>query len=631
MKLNKAREELTKMYLDSLKEDKLPWRKGWENDYTMHQQNPISGTKYHGVNNALLSIVSVVRGYEDPRWMTFKQIQNKEWSLVDAKGQGVPIEYWSVYDVVNKKTISLPEYQRILNNDPGKEKNYRMMDRVYYVFNAEHIKGIPALNINEFSKKVMGVSPFINNLIKNMNVGYKEFGNVSSYIPENDTVVIPKSSQFNSKYEYEATKLHELCHASGHTSRLNRIINNKFGTDNYAKEELRAEISSSFIAQELNLDSSQIELDNHKAYIQNWIKTLHDDPNELFRAIKDAENISNYILKTGEIEKFKIQEDEITLYHGSPNNFNEFDFSKIGQNNTANGFGFYFALSQELAENYCQNGFIYEVSLSPGKELNYTEVSLAKDELEKILANLSLEQQEDLFYNWDENLAVGKEKCINALLGQSGNDVEIIDNLVNQTNNVELILDAFSKKGYTHYFKEYESADKEYVVISKDALHIKNVIDQNEPSQLVMDQNEYLAKLGLESPVSDFLVDKMKGNRQLKTKKGLDIFNKEADAAADEYHHRRNEVIKEYKHLVDEGKIRPKTSIEKSIETAHGHVDHEATHAARRMLAKRGINWKTGKAINESVLIEDANVEQDLTELATEIEMESFINIKVTL
>lgn len=311
MKLNKAREKLIDMYIQSLEGDRLPWKKGWDDTYSIRHHNPVSNSNYHGVNNALLSIVSMVEGYRDPRWMTFKQIQDKGWKLKDAKGRGVPVEFFSVYDKVNKQTVTIQEYAAMIANNPDCRENFVVMDKIYYVFNAELVEGIPEYVIEDQPKRVINSSLFLDNLIKNMKVGYKEEGNRAYYSPSQDMVVLPTAGQFHSQYEYESTKLHELCHASGHSSRLNRPMVAFFGTEDYAKEELRAEMAASFIAQEVSVDASQMELDNHKAYIQSWISTLHKNPEELFKAIKDAEKISDYILETGELEKIREQESKL--------------------------------------------------------------------------------------------------------------------------------------------------------------------------------------------------------------------------------------------------------------------------------------------------------------------------------
>ena len=135
----------------------------------------------------------------------------------------------------------------------------------------------------------------INNIIDNLNVSYREEGNEAYYNPINDEVHVPKSSQFKDEYSFYATQLHELSHATGHPNRLNREIVNTFGSEEYAKEELRAEISSSFMMQKLKLNYDENHYNEHKSYIRNWIDILKNQPSELFKAIKDADKIVNYM------------------------------------------------------------------------------------------------------------------------------------------------------------------------------------------------------------------------------------------------------------------------------------------------------------------------------------------------
>lgn len=112
-------------------------------------------------------------------------------------------------------------------------------------------------------------------------------------------------------------------------------------------------------------------------------------------------------------------------------------------------------------------------------------------------------------------------------------------------------------------------------------------------------EEEFLARKGVKDSTSGWVLDKMKGNRQLKTVRGRKRFEKEAAQAEKQYQEKRNKAKEEYRKLVDSGKIRNKTTIEKAMDRAKGHPDNTATQAARRMLAKRGIDWKTGKKIKK--------------------------------
>lgn len=314
-KLNKAREMLIEEFTKCLDEDKLPWSKGWNSVGVLEVHNPVSKTKYKGVNAFLLTIMSYHLGYDDPRWCTLNQAGAQGWKIKKGS-KSLPVEFWSVYDKVNKKKVTLHEYSRLINNEERDPKDFSVMARTYNVFNAAQIEGIPEFERPELPKvSDVEMDQFIDNIIVNMKVGFEERGNQPFYSPLEDTVVIPKKEQFVSQHEYDATLLHELAHATGHSSRLDRDLSGTFGSKDYAVEELRAEISSVFMSQYIDLDISQMNLDNHKAYVQSWGEQLKEDPNILFRAIKDAERISEYMAEKGEMNRLLGMEEQQKEIH----------------------------------------------------------------------------------------------------------------------------------------------------------------------------------------------------------------------------------------------------------------------------------------------------------------------------
>ncbi len=290
-KLSLAREKLIEMYINALKEEQLPWRKRWIGG---SHTNGITNYEYKGVNQLLLSLVSANRKYEDSRWFTYVQIKDKGYKLVNAKGKGVPIEFWSVYDLKSKKRIDFSEYEKIIESDSDQSKNYRVMCKGTFVYNAAHIEGLPELKQNKI--KNIETSKYISTLIKNLGVKYSEHGNRAFYRPSTDEIVLPPKEKFIDKYSYYATQLHEICHSTGSEKRLNRDLCND-SEKAYAREELIAEISSSFLMQKLNIDVKAEHLDNHKTYIQSWIQILEDKPNELFKAINESNKVCDYVDK----------------------------------------------------------------------------------------------------------------------------------------------------------------------------------------------------------------------------------------------------------------------------------------------------------------------------------------------
>lgn len=286
---SKTREQLVKMYLDALKENKIPWRERWYSDLN---KNGVTNTEYRGVNQLILSYVAYKEKYKDNRWLTYKQIKENNYKITNAKGKGVPIEFWSVYDIKNKIRLDFPTYEKIIEKTPERKKDFKVFCNTTYVFNASLIEGIKPNEKN--NRNTIPTNIYFKRLISKLHIEYIEEGNKAYYIPSKDTIVLPPSSKFFDKYSYYATQLHELSHATGHSSRLNRNLNNQNKKD-YAREELIAEISSSFLMQKLNVKVHEDDYNNHKSYIQSWIQLLEDKPNELFKAVGEANKICDYL------------------------------------------------------------------------------------------------------------------------------------------------------------------------------------------------------------------------------------------------------------------------------------------------------------------------------------------------
>lgn len=311
MKMNKVREQISQAFLESLKENELPWKKGW---ITERPYNAVSNTEYRGVNSFWLSCAAEQKGYSDPRWCTFKQAKDKGWKV--KKGEhGTQVEFWSMYDTEMKKKLTIRE-SNLLKKELGEDfyERVKPISSVYTVFNAEQMEGIPKREKTQEPVKSDELLQKRDTLIRNMEFTFQEGGDRAFYQPGDDSVTLPKMAQFRSVYDYISVFLHESGHATGHESRLNRDLSGGFGSQKYAREELRAEIASAFTSQELGLGEMAAEhMDNHKAYIQSWIEVLEKEPQELFAAIRDAEKISDYLIEKGEFFPEKQQRAELDM------------------------------------------------------------------------------------------------------------------------------------------------------------------------------------------------------------------------------------------------------------------------------------------------------------------------------
>ena len=303
MKISKTKEELDNMYIDSLKEGKIPWRERWVSSLNV---NGISDKEYKGINQLLLSYVTYKEQYNDNRWFTYYQIKQKAYELKDAKGKGIPVEFYSVYDIKNKKKVDFADYERLVNERPETKVNYRLICNTSYVFNASLIEGVPEQDKYPYDKSIPA-NNFVKKIISKLGVKYSERGNEAFYSPTTDEIVLPESKKFYDEYSYYATQLHEISHSTGSKDRLNRNIDFK-DKKSYAREELVAEISSSFLMAKLGIVPESEDYNNHKSYIQSWISILEDKPNELFKAINESNKVYDYIndlvkVKNKEIER----------------------------------------------------------------------------------------------------------------------------------------------------------------------------------------------------------------------------------------------------------------------------------------------------------------------------------------
>lgn len=291
-KFSEVRENFVNAVIESLEKGKIPWEKTWNSEFGANLlYNPVTGTKYKGVNNMMLLCSSYLNRYEDNRWLTFNQAKEKGWSV--RKGEkGTPIEIFKFYDKSTKKDLDMKMFNSLDLKERQEyfQKNVYVVAKNYTVFNAQQIEGIPSIEKKE--KKDIEYNK-IDKIIENCGVPIIHRGNQAFYSSNIDTIYLPEKGSFKSENDYYATALHEIAHSTGHSSRMNRDLSGTFGSKSYAIEELRAEFSSVFIGQEKGLNYN---FENNVAYIQSWASAIKNDHEVLFGAIKDASKITEVVL-----------------------------------------------------------------------------------------------------------------------------------------------------------------------------------------------------------------------------------------------------------------------------------------------------------------------------------------------
>lgn len=274
-----------------------PWQKPWEAGQTgTLPMNPTTGKRYRGIN----SIQLMMQGREDNRWLTYKQAEAVG-AQVRRGERGTLVQYWK-FDEERTKTDEQGRPVKGADGEPEKERVRLERPKVFHavVFNAEQIDGLPpAVKLPQRWDAIERAESILK--ASGADISHAA-GDRAFYRPSTDSITMPYREQFKTADAYYATALHELGHWTGHESRLGRDLANPFGSEAYAKEELRAEIASMIVGDELGIGHDPGQ---HAAYVKSWVKVLKDDPMEILRAAADAEKIHGFVMA---FEQKQVQE-----------------------------------------------------------------------------------------------------------------------------------------------------------------------------------------------------------------------------------------------------------------------------------------------------------------------------------
>lgn len=288
-------ENLTNNLITELEKGVVPWEQPW---FSRNSKpfNPVSGKHYQGVNFLNLSLIASTLKLDltDPRFMTFNQAKQKGWQVKKGSKSVANVVYFSIL-----------EKEEIEANDQGNDEavlNKFALLKYSPVFHASQIEGIPELNLPttktfEFEPNLLAQS-----IIDSSKAVITTDSAGAYYSPTNDVIAIPPINSFKSQAGYYGTLLHELGHWTGHASRLNRSFGYSANLEEYAREELVAELASVFLCAETGIE---FQAGNHSAYIGSWLKALKGDKLEIKRASSQAMQVVNYLLNF--IEKKEIE------------------------------------------------------------------------------------------------------------------------------------------------------------------------------------------------------------------------------------------------------------------------------------------------------------------------------------
>ena len=271
-------QEITNQIISDLKNGNPVWEKPWEKGFMGFPVNVSSNSFYSGINTVILWHRQSKLGADSSQWLTFRQAQNLGGHI--KKGE---------------KAICIIFYKKITVEDKDTEEEKTIpIIKAYPVFNLsqceglDHLKKLPVEKDQAFKDKEQAEELIKASKAQIIMAAFDTAG----YEQKEDKILIPKKSQFKTEKGFYSTMFHELSHWTGHPSRLNRKINNKFGSKDYAFEELVAEISASFLCCHLGFHYST----QHSAYVKDWIKVLKEDKKAIFKASSLAQKATEFIL-----------------------------------------------------------------------------------------------------------------------------------------------------------------------------------------------------------------------------------------------------------------------------------------------------------------------------------------------
>lgn len=306
------RQEVTNKIIELLEKGVAPWQKPWDASRAgLMPFNQVTKKPYRGGNALHLMITALDRGYDDPRWMTYKQAADNKGQV--RKGEkGTQIEFWEIKPGVTKSEAPVSAEEDGEETESGRPSQF--IHRIYTVFNAQQIDGLPPLETKK--PQLFEVIEAGERILQHSGACIThDQADRAFYSRARDAIHLPKREAFRDAGSYYGTALHELAHWTGHPSRLNRLTLNesyRFGDLNYAKEELRAELASVFLAAERGIPHDPA---SHASYVGNWIMALQNDKNEIFRAAHDASAATDYLLA---LEKGREVAEEAAVMPATP-------------------------------------------------------------------------------------------------------------------------------------------------------------------------------------------------------------------------------------------------------------------------------------------------------------------------
>ncbi len=276
-----AYQEITDRIIAALERGTVPWRTPWR---ARGHRNARTNRPYRGINILVLQMAALERGWNDPRWLTYRQARAAG-GHVRRGEHGTRVVLW--------KWIEKQD-----SPDPERPEHYPLL-RLFTVFNVAQCEDVRLPRAEDEAED--GFDPI--ERAEAVVAGYAggpsihEDADSAYYVPARDEVHLPPRDAFGDAHGYYATLFHELAHSTGHPKRLDRESYRTaapFGSEHYSQEELVAEFAAAFLGNEAGIDPSRVE--QSASYIDSWLKALEDDRRLAVVAAGQAQRAADHVL-----------------------------------------------------------------------------------------------------------------------------------------------------------------------------------------------------------------------------------------------------------------------------------------------------------------------------------------------
>ena len=269
-------QEVTDRIIAQLDQGIIPWHKPWIASSNAQSISHVTGKPYSLLNQMILG--------KPGEYVTFKQCQQEGGKIRKGEKSSMVV-FWKFIEQEDEETH---------------EKKQVPFLRYYNVFHIDQCEGIKAKHVQNLPATVKPdakAESIIANYLQHSGVKLiHQEGDRAFYRPSTDSITLPLMAQFKDMAEYYSTLAHEAIHSTGHQSRIDRLSKTAFfGSEAYSKEELIAEIGAAALVNHAGLETTS-SFRNSAAYIQNWLKVLHDDKRFIISAAGKAEKAVDLIL-----------------------------------------------------------------------------------------------------------------------------------------------------------------------------------------------------------------------------------------------------------------------------------------------------------------------------------------------